>query len=199
MTRVRWDRKRSSCPGVVVTKGQRGQKNTTLRGFEETAKPWKSEGSRHCLIFPSLFHLLRLSVAVSVRSPFPWLRRVPSRSFTRLALQSRPQPSHSSFFCLSHVSVDDRRQTNRFSTLHRIPLIHLQRCVSFKSTRSRRVRADKSSRRCGPETYIADYASSFSRSCVGDTNREKRRRARAQSVGGRSSSQREREREGEGG
>ena len=57
---------RSSCLGVVVTKGQRGQKNTTLRGFEETAKPWKSEGSRHCLIFPSLFHLLRLSVAKSV-------------------------------------------------------------------------------------------------------------------------------------
>lgn len=128
-TRVRWDRKRSSCPGVVVTKGQRGQKNTTLRGFEETAKPWKSEGSRHCLIFPSLFRLLRLSVAVSVRSSFPWLRRVPSRSFTRLALLTRDlnRVVLLSSALSSCASVDDRRQNQpkdspRFPAVCGIPL-----------------------------------------------------------------------------
>lgn len=50
---------------VTAEEGRRGQKNTTLRGLQETAKPWKSEGVSTPL---DLFLLLTL-LLVTPRSP----------------------------------------------------------------------------------------------------------------------------------
>lgn len=65
--------------------GRRGQRNTTLRGFEETAKPWKSEGFRYRLIsFSLLAPFLVIVFFLSSRLPSTcFLRR---ESFTRLGL-----------------------------------------------------------------------------------------------------------------